>query len=107
MVEIDVTLTVDDHIVVIHDETLDRTTNGGGEVSDFTLAELQQLDAGAWFAPRFTGERIPTLDAVLDEIEGMILLNVEIKTEAVDRGIVTKVASAIQRRRMIDQVVVS
>jgi len=107
MVEIDVTLTADGHIVVIHDETLDRTTDGSGKVSDFTLAELQQLDAGAWFAPRFAGERIPTLDALLEEIEGRILLNVEIKSEAVDRGIVTKVASAIQRHGMIDQVVVS
>ena len=107
MAEIDVTLTSDGHIVVIHDESLDRTTNGSGKVSDFTLAELQQLDAGAWFAPSFAGERIPSLDAVLDEVEGRILLNVEIKSEAVERGIVTKVASAIRRQGMIDQVVVS
>jgi glycerophosphoryl diester phosphodiesterase len=107
MVEVDVTLTSDGHVVVIHDETLDRTTDGSGEVSDFTRAELQLLDAGAWFAPRFAGERIPTLDAVLDEVEDRILLNVEIKSEAVDRGIVALVASAIQRRGMVDQVVVS
>ena len=107
MVEIDVTLTADNHIVVIHDETLDRTTNGSGKVFDFTRAELQLLDAGAWFAPRFAGERIPSLDAVLDECEGRILLNVEIKSEAVERGIVKKVATSIQRQRMIDQVVVS
>jgi len=107
MVEIDVTLTSDGHIVVIHDEILDRTTSGSGKVSDFTRAELQQLDAGAWFAPEFAGERIPSLDAVLDEIEDRILLNVEIKSEAVERGIVAKVASAIQRQRMEDQVVVS
>ena len=107
MVEIDVTLTADGHVVVIHDETLDQTTGGSGKVSDFSLAELQQLDAGSWFDPSFAGERIPTLDAVLDEVEGRILLNVEIKSEAVDRGIVTKVASAIQRQGLIDQVVVS
>jgi glycerophosphoryl diester phosphodiesterase len=107
MVEIDVTLTADGQIVVIHDETLDRTTDGSGRVSDFTRAELQQLDAGGWFAPRFAGERIPSLDAVLDETEDRILLNVEIKSEAVDRGIVAKVASAIRRQGMIDQVVVS
>ena len=107
MVEIDVTLTADGQIVVIHDETLDRTTDGSGRVSDFTRAELQQLDAGGWFAPRFAGERIPSLDAVLDETEDRILLNVEINSEAVDRGIVAKVASAIRRQGMIDQVVVS
>jgi len=107
MVEIDVTLTSDGHIVVIHDETLDRTTNGSGEVFRYTLAELQELDAGSWFNPTFAGERIPTLDDVLTEVDGRILLNLEIKSEAVDRGIVAKVASAIQREGMIDQVVVS
>jgi glycerophosphoryl diester phosphodiesterase len=107
MVEIDVTLTSDGHIVVIHDETLDRTTNGSGEVFRYTLAELQELDAGSWFNPTFAGERIATLDDVLIEVDGRILLNVEIKSEAVDRGIVAKVASAIQREGMIDQVVVS
>jgi glycerophosphoryl diester phosphodiesterase len=66
MVEIDVTLTADDSIVVIHDEILDRTTDGKGEVSRFTLAELKQLDAGSWFDPSFAGEPIPTLDQVLD-----------------------------------------
>lgn len=107
MVEIDVTLTADGHLVVIHDETLDRTTNGSGRVSEFTLAELQQLDAGSWFGPEFAGEQIPTLDAVLDEANGLILLNVEIKSEAVDRGIVAKVASAIKMQGIVDQVVVS
>ena len=107
MAEIDVTLTSDGHIVVIHDETLDRTTNGSGLVSDFSLTALQQLEAGSWFAPRFAEERIPTLDAVLDEVEGRILLNVEIKSESVDRGVVPKVASVIRKRGMIDQVVVS
>jgi len=107
MVEIDVTLTSDGHIVIIHDETLDRTTNGSGKVSAFNRAELQLLDAGSWFAPNYAGERIPSLDAVLDEVDGWILLNVEIKSEAVERGIVAKVASAIRRRGMVDQVVVS
>jgi len=107
MVEIDVTLTSDGHIVVIHDETLDRTTNGSGEVFRYTFAELQGLDAGSWFDANFAGERIPTLDQVLTEVDGRILLNVEIKSEAVDRGIVAKVASTIRRQGMVDQVVVS
>ena len=107
MVEIDVTLTTDDHVVVIHDETLDRTTDGTGDVSLFTLAELQRLDAGSWFDSAFARERIPTLDEVLEEVEGRTLLNVEIKSEAVARGVVSEVASAIRAREMIDQVVVS
>jgi glycerophosphoryl diester phosphodiesterase len=107
MAEIDVTLTADGHIVVIHDETLDRTTNGSGEVFRYSLAELQQLDAGSWFDPSFAGERIPTLDEVLSEVDDRILLNVEIKSEAVERGVVSKVASEIREHRMVDQVVVS
>ena len=107
MVEIDVTMTADEHVVVIHDETVDRTTDGSGKVSDLTRAELQILDAGMWFDRRFAGERVPSLDSVLSEVDGRILLNVEIKSEAVDRGIVAKVAAAIRRRKMVDQVVVS
>ena len=107
MVEIDVTLTADVHVVVVHDETLDRTSNGNGEVLLFSLSEIRELDAGSWFSPAFAGERIPTLDAVLAEVEGRILLNVEIKSEAVDRGVVAKVASAIRERGLTDQVVVS
>jgi glycerophosphoryl diester phosphodiesterase len=107
MVEIDVTLSADGRIVVIHDETLDRTTDGIGEVAQLTLAELRQLDAGSWFDPSFAGERIPTLEQVLTEVDGRILLNIEIKSEAVDRGVVGKVASAVRELGMIDQVVVS
>ncbi|HSO24899.1 MAG TPA: glycerophosphodiester phosphodiesterase family protein [Chondromyces sp.] len=107
MVEVDVTMSADRQLVVIHDDTLDRTTDGRGAVSELTLAELQCLDAGAWFAPRFAGERLPTLEAVLAEAEGRILLNVEIKSEAVGRGIVDKVAAAIRAHRMTDGVIVS
>jgi glycerophosphoryl diester phosphodiesterase len=107
MAEIDVTLSSDSQVVVIHDETLDRTTDGSGEVSRFSLAELRELDAGTWFKPSFAGERIPTLDEVLTAVEGRILLNVEIKSEAVVRGVVDKVASAIREHQMTELVVVS
>jgi len=59
--EIDTVLTADDQIVVIHDLSVDRTTNGTGAVRDMTLAEVRTLDAGAWFHTGFTGERVPTL----------------------------------------------
>jgi glycerophosphoryl diester phosphodiesterase len=107
MVEVDVTLSADGRIVVIHDEDLDRTTNGSGRVSGFTLGELQVLDAGGWFDPSFAGERIPTLEEVFAVVKGRILINVEIKSEAVDRGIVERVASAIRTLGMVDQTVVS
>ena len=61
VVEIDLLKSSDGEVVIFHDDTLDRTTNGIGRVDQTTLADLEPLDAGSWFAPEFTGERIPTL----------------------------------------------
>ena len=65
-IETDLQLTRDARFVAIHDESVNRTTNGQGAVHDLTLAELRRLDAGSWFASSFTGERIPTLEEVLE-----------------------------------------
>jgi glycerophosphoryl diester phosphodiesterase len=65
-IETDLQLTRDARLVAIHDETVNRTTNGKGAVHDMTLAELRRLDAGSWFGSEFAGERIPTLEEVLD-----------------------------------------
>lgn len=112
MVEIDVTLTRDRRVVVIHDATLDRTTNGKGPVAAHTLAELQELDAGSWFSRRFAGERLPTLDAVLDLSHRPELINIEIKPEAYEPerppdAIERQVVEAVQRRGLGDRVLVS
>ncbi len=71
-VEIDVHLTRDQHLVVIHDATVDRTTDGQGAVADFTLVEIKRLDAGK-------GERIPTLQEVIDLVRGKVVLQIELK----------------------------
>ena len=71
-VELDVQLTRDGRLAVIHDETLDRTTNGKGRVKDFTLAELQRLDAGR-------GEPVPSLEEVFALVQGRAHLVVELK----------------------------
>jgi glycerophosphoryl diester phosphodiesterase len=79
-VEFDVKLTRDGVPVLIHDERLERTTSGRGEVALTTLAELERLDAGGWFAPEFRGERVPTLEAALSLCAKLGLgINVEIK----------------------------
>jgi glycerophosphoryl diester phosphodiesterase len=65
-IELDVHFTKDSQIIVIHDETLDRTTNSTGPVCDWTLEELQSLDAGSWFDEKFSGEKIPALGETLD-----------------------------------------
>ena len=63
-VELDVRLTADRQPVVIHDNRLQRTTDGRGRVSALPLAAIRRHDAGAWFAPSFAGERVPTLEEV-------------------------------------------
>ena len=65
-IETDLHLSRDARFVAMHDATLNRTTNGHGAVHDMTLAELRKLDAGSWFGSEFVGERIPTLDEILE-----------------------------------------
>jgi glycerophosphoryl diester phosphodiesterase len=64
-IETDLQLSRDAHFVAVHDDTVNRTTNGRGSVHNLTLAELRQLDAGSWFGSEFSGERIPTLEEIL------------------------------------------
>jgi glycerophosphoryl diester phosphodiesterase len=79
LVELDCQLTRDGHVVVFHDDRLERTTNGRGALRGNTLAELQACDAGAWFDVRFRGEPIPTLAEVLGLIGERAEVNVELK----------------------------
>lgn len=81
-IELDVHLSADGVPVVIHDETVERTTDGRGPVAALTLGQLLQLDAGSWFAPEFAGEALPTLEEVLEWVAGRLRLNLEIKAEA-------------------------
>ncbi|UVI31914.1 glycerophosphodiester phosphodiesterase [Paenibacillus spongiae] len=79
-IELDVQLSKDGVPVVIHDDTLKRTTNGTGRVADFSAYELKRFDAGSKFGKPFAGEGIPTLEKVLDETIGRCRLNIELKT---------------------------
>lgn len=107
-VELDVQLSHDGHAVVIHDFAVDATTDGSGPVSDFTLAQLRELDAGAWFGPQWRGARIPTLAEVFDAVGRRMLINVEIKTlPHQDDGIEQIVADDIRGAGMEARVLVS
>jgi glycerophosphoryl diester phosphodiesterase len=86
MIELDVTLSRDRKVVVIHDDTLNRTTSGSGPVHQATLQDLKRLDAGSWFDSRFAGESLPTLEDVLLLAGGKILINIEIKSSAWESG---------------------
>ena len=79
-IDLDVRLSWDRHVVVLHDRLLDRTTNGSGPVGTYTLKELRTLDAGSWFGPRFAGEPVPALDDVFDALPQDFPVYVEMKS---------------------------
>lgn len=90
--EFDVRRAKDGTLVCVHDDTLDRTTNGTGRVAEKTLVELKKLDAGAWFDLRFRGQRIPTLEEIFTLIEQsrvkQVLITVDLKAEGVEADVV-------------------
>jgi len=81
-IELDVMLTKDEELVVIHDDTVDRTTNGSGRVSEFSYNTLRDLDAGTAYSPEFQGEHLPTLAEVFEQFGGKMLINIELKNYA-------------------------
>lgn len=107
--ELDVQLSSDGKLVVIHDEKLDRTSNAKGWVKDKTLDELKSLDFGSWFSKAFAGEKIPLLDEVMELISAWDgILNIEIKSGVVIYpDIEQKVAAAISKFNMHDRIIVS
>jgi len=98
--ELDVQMSKDGKLVLIHDVTVDRTTDGTGRVGDLTFKELRRLDAGSWFDPAFAGERIPTLEEALDRYRGKIGILIEIKNPELYPGIERKVAKALKKRNL-------
>ncbi|QDU23458.1 glycerophosphodiester phosphodiesterase [Urbifossiella limnaea] len=90
-IELDVRRTRDGQLVVIHDDTVNRTTTGKGKVSALSLREIEALDAGAWFDPAFAGERVPTLDAVFARVAARktaTLLAIDLKDPDVEADVV-------------------
>jgi len=104
-IELDVHFSSDGHLVVIHDDAVNRTTDGAGPVTGHSLAALTALDAGAWFDPRFKGERIPTLGAVLERYKGRAHVHVEIKGHSA--GLAQKTADLVRARGMAGQVTIT
>jgi len=107
-IELDVHLSQDEELVVVHDFTVDESTDGRGDVMHLTLAELKRLDAGGWFSADFADERIPTLDEVFAAFAGKLYFNVELKSRPADgRALETAVADCIRRHSMTEQTIVS
>jgi glycerophosphoryl diester phosphodiesterase len=85
MIELDVRLSRDEEVIVLHDRTLQRTTTGNGPARSYSLAELKDFDAGSWYHPQFTSERIPTLREVIERVRGQCWLDIEIKSDVFHR----------------------
>lgn len=104
MIELDVQLCRDGHVVVMHDDTVDRTTDGHGVVAALDLARLKALDAGGWYGPAFAGERVPTLAEVLEGIA--MPVNVELKPGGGD-ALAARVLDTVRHAAAMDRVVCS
>jgi hypothetical protein len=106
-VEFDLAATSDGHLVVIHDDTVDRTTNGTGRVNQMTLAEIQALDAGSWKGEQFAGARVPTIEEVLaliaDKATASLAIALDVKT--LPPGIIGTVCGALEKHSLLDRTV--
>lgn len=107
--ELDVHMTRDGHLIVCHDEQVNRTTNGSGLIKDLTLEEIKALDAGSWFSPAYQGEKIPTLEEVLSLIQGVpLLLNIELKNGPIQYpGLEEKTIALLKQYGMEHQTILS
>ena len=112
MIELDVRFSSDGKLVVMHDNTVDRTTDGRGQVYAHSLKELKQLDAGGWFNPVFAGQRVPELEEVLELVNGGALIDIEIKPQAYNpcqpsEAIEQRIVELVARKRANDIVLIS
>ncbi|MXY46284.1 MAG: hypothetical protein F4Y44_04715 [Chloroflexi bacterium] len=106
-IEIDVQLTRDDHIVVIHDDTVDRTTDGQGRVADFTLAELRTMDAGSWFSAEYADECIRTLGDTMEHYKGRLHFHIEIKQREIAGGLARRTIDMARGYGLTDSVTIT
>jgi len=103
-IETDLQLSRDARFVAMHDPTVDRTTNGRGAVHDLTLAELRRLDAGSWFGSEFSGERIPTLEEILEFsklYDALFYLEVKAGPYGGEHGLITPLRESGEIRRVV------
>jgi glycerophosphoryl diester phosphodiesterase len=97
-IELDVKLSADGHIVVIHDPAVDRTTGSHGRVKDLSLAQLQSLDAGSFFSEKFRGQKIPTLEQVFESVGNRTLINIELTNYSTPRDQLVETVCALVKR---------
>jgi glycerophosphoryl diester phosphodiesterase len=107
-IEFDVKLSADDRVVVIHDQTVNRTTNGNGKISTLSFSSLRSLDAGEWFSEKFKNERIPLLEEVFEEVGERIYMNIELTNyNSPGDRLVSEVVKLVKKHKMQNRVLFS
>jgi glycerophosphoryl diester phosphodiesterase len=105
--EIDVHLSKDEEFVLLHDDTLNRTTNGKGFVGDYPVSVLKKLDAGSWFSPFYKNESIPTLSEVIHTVQGRMKLNIEMKDDSMKTSTMKKFIKLVYDFNFSDQCIIT
>ncbi len=107
-IELDAKLSADGEVVVFHDRTVDRTTQGKGRVNQLTLEQLRQLDAGIWKSTIFKGEKIPTLAEVFEAVGGKMIINIELTNYfSISDGLPHRVVNLVRKHKLEDSVMFS
>ena len=101
LIEIDLHLSADGQLVVIHDDTVDRTSDGTGRVGDLSIDELRALDTGSWMSPKFGGEKIPTFSEVLDCLPTERASSLNLSTVPIGTGASSDYLSAQLNRQIV------
>jgi len=108
MVEVDVQLTKDNQIVVIHDFNLSRIAGKKTKIKDLTLAQLKQVDIGSHFAPTFSQQRVLTLKELIELVKGKMMLNIELKMIGTKSELlISKLVDLLEQERFSDEVIIS
>lgn len=107
-IELDAKLTADGEVIVFHDMTVDRTTNGKGKVALFTLNEIRKLDAGTWFDAKFANTKVPLLEEVFETVGKNKLINIELTNYSTKNdGLTKKVCELIKKHNNQKQIIFS
>ena len=105
--EIDVQETADGELILLHDNSLNRTTDRDGNIWEQNLSDLQGVDAGSWFSPQFAGEPVPTFEQIVDTVKDKMKLNIELKMNGHQQKLAARVVDLIQRKNFISQCIVT
>lgn len=106
-VEFDVHMTQDEELVVIHDETLDRTTDKKGKISELTISEIKQADAGGFYENEYYSQEVLTLEETLAIVKDLSIINIEIKKRNPSSEFLNKVIEDVEKFNIKNQVIIS